>query len=97
MAEINIPGRLLKDIKQSAINHNLTKIILFGSRARGTHQQRSDVDLAIEGDDFDGFYSDMQNHAHSLLSLDIVKYDNSASEDLRKEIERDGVIIYEKN
>lgn len=95
--EINIPGRLMRDIEHSAITHNVNKIILFGSRARGTHNQRSDIDIAVEGGNFDSFYSDIQNNAHSLLSFDIVRYDSKITDELKEEIERDGILIYEKN
>lgn len=96
MQNINIPGRLMKDIRSFAIKNNVEKIILFGSRARGTHYERSDVDLAVEGGDFDGFLSDIQEMAYSLLSFDIVKYDARITEELEEELKKDGVVIYEK-
>lgn len=33
---------------------------------------------------------------HSLLSFDVVEADKQISEELKQEIEKDGVIIYEK-
>lgn len=96
MQKINIPGRLMKDVRSFAQKNGVERIILFGSRARGTHFERSDVDLAVEGGDFDGFLSDIQENAHSLLSFDVVKYDDRITEELREEIEKDGVVIYEK-
>lgn len=96
MQNINIPGRLMKDIRSFAIKNNVEKIILFGSRARGTHYERSDVDLAVEGGNFDGFLSDIQEMAYSLLSFDIVKYDDRMTEELKEELRKDGVVIYEK-
>lgn len=68
MQNINIPGRLMKDIRSFAMKNNVEKIILFGSRARGTHYERSDVDLAVEGGDFDGFLSDIQEMWLLMLS-----------------------------
>ena len=52
----NIPGRVLKDVSAFARRHGIEKIILFGSRARGGHTERSDIDLAVSGGDFDSFY-----------------------------------------
>ena len=97
MKEINIPGRLLRDIVTFAKKNDISKITLFGSRARGTHFEKSDIDIAVEGGDFDAFYFDVQNKAHSLLEFDIVRYDETTSEELREEIEKDGVVIYEEN
>lgn len=92
----NIPNRVLRDITSFAHKHNIETVILFGSRAKGTHTERSDIDIAVRGGDFDGFYWDIKENVHSLLSFDIVEFDNSVSDTLKKEIERDGITIYEK-
>lgn len=92
----NIPDRVLRDITSFAHKHNIETVILFGSRAKGTHTERSDIDIAVRGGDFDGFYWDIKENVHSLLSFDIVEFDNSVSDTLKKEIERDGITIYEK-
>lgn len=89
----NIPDRVVKDISLFAKKY---AVILFGSRARGTHTQRSDIDIAVSGGDFDSFYYDIKENVHSLLTFDIVNLDLYVSEKLKKEIDRDGVIIYEK-
>ena len=39
---------------------------------------------------------DIKEKVHSLLSFDVVEADKSISEELKQEIEKDGVIIYEK-
>ena len=54
----NVPERVIRDITRIARKNNVEKIILFGSRARGDHTERSDIDLAVSGGDFDGFYWD---------------------------------------
>ena len=95
MRKRNIPDRLMKDIRAFAQKNSVDRI-LFGSRARGTHSERSDVDIAVEGGNFDGFLSAVQEEAHSLLSFDIVKYDDRITEELKEEIRKDGVVIYEK-
>ena len=92
----NISERVLKDITVLAIKHDIQKIVLFGSRARGTHRERSDIDIATSGSDANAFYWDIKENVHSLLFFDIVDLDSGASEDLKKEIEKDGVILYEK-
>ena len=92
----NVPDKVLKEISIFAQNHDIQKVILFGSRARGSHTERSDIDIAASGGDFDGFYWDIKENVHSLLSFDIAKLDDSISGELKKEIERDGITIYEK-
>ena len=92
----NLPERVLRDISSIARKHSVTKVILFGSRARGTNTERSDIDIAVYGGDFDNFYWDVKEKIHSLLMFDIIQADSSISEELKKEIEKDGVTIYEK-
>ena len=92
----NLPERVLRDISSFARKHSVTKVILFGSRARGTNTERSDIDIAVYGGDFDSFYWDIKENVHSLLMFDVIEADSSISEELKKEIEKDGVTIYEK-
>ena len=74
----------------------LRNIVLFGSRAKGNNTERSDIDMAVYGGDFDGFYWDIKEIINSLLMFDIIQADSAISDDLKHEIEKDGVIIYEK-
>ena len=79
----DLPERVIRELFSFATKHSVRKIILFGSRARGNNTERSDVDIAVYGGDFDSFYWD-------------IKEDASISEELKKEIKKDGVVIYEK-
>lgn len=74
----------------------LRNIVLFGSRAKGNNTERSDIDMAVYGGDFDGFYWDIKEKINSLLMFDIIQADSAISDDLKHEIEKNGVIIYEK-
>ena len=71
----------------------LRNIVLFGSRAKGNNTERSDIDMAVYGGDFDGFYWDIKEKINSLLMFDIIQADSAISDDLKHEIEKDGVII----
>lgn len=92
----NLSERVINEIAAFAREYDVSKIILFGSRARGTHTERSDVDIAVSGSNFDSFYWSVKGKIHSLLTFDIVDLDAGVSDELKEEIERDGVIIYEK-
>jgi predicted nucleotidyltransferase len=94
--EYNLPERVIRDISGFAKKYDVCKVILFGSRARGTNLERSDIDIAVMGGDFDGFYWETKENTHSLLMFDIIDLNGNVSEKLKKEIDRDGVIIYEK-
>ena len=74
------------------------RVVLFGSRARGTNLPKSDIDIAIEGcPDFAALEERLQAELWSLLRLDVINLDAPISEDLRYEIARDGRALYEKN
>ena len=87
---------MLRELSYFAQKHSINKIVLFGSRARGTNTERSDIDIAVYGGDFDNFYWDVKEKTNSLLMFDIVQADSSISNELKKEIQKDGVVIYEK-
>ena len=60
-------------------------------------QQESDVDIAVYGcEDFARFSLDVEDEVWTLLKFDVVNMDGDVSEELKNEIHRDGVVIYEK-
>lgn len=92
----NLPDRVLRELSSFARKYSVKKIVLFGSRARGTNTERSDIDIAVYGGEFDQFYWEVKENIHSLLMFDIVQADAAISDELKQEIEKDGVTIYEK-
>ena len=92
-----IPERVLQEILQFARDAGVERIVLFGSRARGTHSERSDIDLAVYGGDFDTFYFRVQEETESLLEFDLIDMHRKVSPSLLEDIEREGIEIYEKD
>lgn len=93
----NISERVCLELKHLAEKHGIEKIILFGSRARGDFYERSDIDIAVSGGNALKFSLDADEEVRTLLMFDVVDLDGHISEELQKEIERDGIILYEKN
>ena len=74
------------------------KIVLFGSRARGDNKERSDIDLAIYNmpkDNHARFWLDIDD-LPTLLKFDLVHVAEDTDAELVKNIEKDGVILYER-
>lgn len=96
--EFNHMEEVYNQIVDIARQYNAKKVVLFGSRARGTNQPKSDIDLAVYGCEAFGELSDSLNEdLWSLLKLDIINMDDEyVSPALIAEIERDGKILYEK-
>ena len=92
----NIDERVENAIINLAKEHSIEKVILFGSRARGTNHDRSDIDLAVSGGNVCDFRLDVDEKTPTLLMFDVVDLDRRINAALKKEIDRDGVILYEK-
>ena len=92
----NLDGRLEREIISQAKTFGLKKLILFGSRARGTNRERSDIDLAAAGGDVLSFAEAVDENVKTLLSFDVVNLDEIFDEDFQAEIERDGIVLYEE-
>lgn len=88
--QINLPNRVIRDIRTFAEDNAVKKVVLFGSRARGDNGNRSDVDIAVYGGDFDSFYWDIKEKTHSLLTFDMVQMDTNVTEELKNEIKEMG-------
>lgn len=75
------------------------EIWLFGSRARGDHQERSDIDLAIicpNATDSDwSKIMDIIEDADTLLKIDCVRFDK-VGDDLSENILNCKKVLYEK-
>ncbi|WP_228024719.1 nucleotidyltransferase domain-containing protein [cf. Phormidesmis sp. LEGE 11477] len=77
----------------------IDQVILFGSRAKGTHHRGSDVDLSIKGKGIT--YSTVIQLSESLNEerplpyfFDVVDYDSLGNEPLRDHIDRVGIVLF---
>lgn len=95
--KINLDKKIIDSIIAAAEKHKINKVILFGSRARGDNHIKSDIDLAVYCDeDIFEFIEDIENKAPTLLEFDFSHMKNINDEFFIKQIEKDGVILYEK-
>jgi predicted nucleotidyltransferase len=76
------------------------KVILYGSRARGDEEERSDIDLAVTGDLTQEEWHQMQDYvereARTLLAVELVRLEK-VSRNLKENIQREGVTLYERH
>ena len=92
----DLDKRIVDAIINFAKKFNLSKVILFGSRARCDNKPRSDIDLAVIGGDVLEFKFAMDEELPTLLEVDVINLADKLNSDFLAEIERDGVIFYEK-
>jgi uncharacterized protein len=76
----------------------LTKVVIFGSRGRGDHQEYSDIDLCL----FAGVDIKATSIREDLNQLqipylfDVVQWEELKNEKLKSRIERDGKVLWER-
>lgn len=97
----NIPADVLTElISLFERNTAIDKVEVFGSRARGDHTPKSDIDLAI-------YSKTISKEAFKLLQLELselpifyyidsVHFEN-ATQALRDNIKKDGIVIFTKH
>lgn len=93
---MNLPPKIQLQIRKFAEDCGLERVVLFGSRARGSNRERSDIDLAVSGKDVELFVESLEERADTLLSFDIVNLDEIVSDKLRESINREGKVLYAK-
>ena len=86
---------LIRDVLRR--HPRVTAAILFGSRAKGTHSQRSDVDLAVEGDVSALEAAAIAGDLEELplpCRFDVQALDRIRHQPLRDHVDRVGICIY---
>jgi len=82
-----------------AKKHNVDRVYLFGSVARGDHNENSDYDFCVECPRirgifaFSGFFEELRNAVGD--EIDIVDIDAIRPEFL-KNIMKDGIVLYDE-
>ncbi|HJA66667.1 toxin [Lachnoclostridium sp. An169] len=70
--------------------------VLYGSRAKGTARERSDIDIAVSGvEDFDSL-SEAVEEIPTLYTVDLLNLDTCRNDLLLEDIRQYGRKIYEK-
>lgn len=79
----------------------IEKAIVFGSRAMGNYKKGSDVDIAIIGEGITSStvygLDDYLNEVYPLpYFFDVLQYSSITNDNLKKHIDNEGKIIYER-
>lgn len=95
---MNLKEDVIKQIINISKKYNkIKKVVLFGSRARGDNDLKSDIDLAIYCDgDLSLFIEEVENTTNTLLEFDFSDMNNIRDEFFIEQVEKDGILLYEK-
>lgn len=94
MNAFGLKDEVLAFIIDAAKEYDMSKVILFGSRAKGSFSPKSDIDIAISGERYHDFTEALDERCPTLLSFDFVNLSNPLSEGFAKRISEEGVRIY---
>lgn len=96
MEQTGIKESVIEEICCLAQKYNVSKVLLFGSRARGDYKRASDIDLAVSGGDVLQFALDVEEETSTPLKYDIIDLDKDIHKELRAVIQTEGKVLYEK-
>jgi uncharacterized protein len=98
--KFNIKQQWIQDFYTIFENINsLDEVILFGSRARGDHKSRSDIDLAIDIKN-NKTYSQLLaaiEESNILLKVDLIDINTIDNPVFLKNIKKDGIIFWKRD
>lgn len=95
---MNLSKRIINEIIDiSKKYYGINKVVLFGSRARGDNELKSDIDLAVYCDgDLSLFIEEVENTTHTLLEFDFSDMNNIVDDFFIEQVEKEGIVLYEK-
>lgn len=99
--ETGVSQRFISELQNYCLrNHQIDKVLLFGSRARGDYNKSSDIDLAIftknSSHTDQNLIEDDIIQMPTPLKIDIVFMDRLIKGKLISNIREEGVVIYEQ-
>ena len=91
---------VIKELQDVFRRHaNIKKVLIFGSRSKGTYRAGSDIDLALIGQDID--YNQILSilceieDLGLLYSIDLLDYQKNVGTPIGDHIDRVGQVFYE--
>jgi predicted nucleotidyltransferase len=99
-ANVALPASIRRVVDVGVRAVDPTRVVLYGSRARGNARENSDYDLAfIFPKDRHGewvrFVADLDDAPVTLLPVDLLDW-NETSDQLREKIAKEGITLYER-
>ena len=81
---------VIREIAELCRSFYAKEVILYGSRAKGTARERSDIDIAVSGvEDFDGLVERVED-LPTLYSVDLFNLDTCRNQLLLEDIRQYG-------
>ena len=99
MNNFGLPDRTMQELfDYFKTKPNVEKVYIFGSRAKGTFHNGSDIDFAISFKDNDSSSSGIADELYDLptpYKFDVINYKTLTHEGMKNSIDKDGVLFYQ--
>ena len=99
MTNFGLPERTINELLEYfSSNDDIEKVMIFGSRAKGTYKTGSDIDLAIWTDNHKDFFKiggDL-DELPTPYKFDTVDYKTLTHKGMKNSIDNDGKLFYQK-
>ena len=83
----------VKRVRSICRDEHAKRVMLFGSRARGSHLPHSDFDFAVWGLESTRTIEERIERMTTLFSADVINMETCRNAALRREIEEHGVLV----
>ena len=87
---------ILENIVALCKKHNAEQVILYGSRAKKTHRERSDIDIAVDGVENFELLEEEIEEIPTLYKIDLLNLKECGNDLLLEDIRQYGCKIYKK-
>lgn len=100
MNKFGLPQRTIDDLLNYFSSRvDVDKVVIYGSRAKGTFHNGSDIDFAVWSDNPDASFKIAAelDELPTPYKFDVVNYEFLSHDGMKNSIDQDGVLFYQKS
>ena len=97
--KFGLPERTINELLEFfKLKPEIQKVVIYGSRAKGTYKNGSDIDLAVwsDKDSVSEIAAELEDLPTPYM-FDLTNYKTLSHENLKKSIDRDGIVFYKRD
>ena len=88
--DIMMVEEVISEVAKLCRNFHAKEVILYGSRAKGTARERSDIDIAVTGVENFNMLEEKIEELPTLYSVDLLNMDTCRNDLLKEDIRQYG-------
>ncbi len=99
MNNFGLPQRTIDELLQYfSSKQDVEKVVIYGSRTKGTFHRGSDIDFAVWTDNHEEFFriAGELDELPTPYKYDVLDYKTLTHEGMKNSVDKDGIVFYEK-